>query len=182
MGKQKDKARKRAKTLHKAIACVVPANHIKAERAKAVLAPYQDAMVFFIHYMNRQLLMGKDIVSHISLKPADLQTPLSARYVQEAYTQARPAFISYLGWLTRKVRRLITESSLNDDTKTLLYRLNHQKAWYKKTIDLNWDVTPDGELLVPMGKAPQKGNMCISKAVNAEELWLMRRLVKRAKQ
>lgn len=182
MGKKKGKVQKRAKTLHKAIACIVPANHIKVERAKAVLAPYQDAMVFFIHYMNRQLLMGNDVVSHTSLKPADLQTPLSARYVQEAYTQAHSAFVSYLGWLTRKVRGLITDSSLNDGMKTLFYRLNHQKAWYKKTLELDWDATPDGELLVPMGKTPQKGNTRISKAVNAEELWLMRRLVKRAKQ
>jgi len=51
MGKQKVKAKQRAKTLHKAIACVVPANHVKVERARAVLAPYQDAMTFFIHYM-----------------------------------------------------------------------------------------------------------------------------------
>lgn len=182
MGKQKAKAQKRAKTLHKALACVVPANHIKVERAKAVLAPYQDAMVFFIHHMNRQLLMGEYIVPHTSLKPADLKTPMNARYVQEAYTQAHSAFTSYLGWLTRKVRGLITDSPLDDGTKTLFYRLNHQKAWYKKTVELEWDVTPNGELLVPIGKTPQKGNMRISKAVDAEELWLMRRLVKRAKQ
>ena len=90
------------------------------ERAKAVLMPYQNAMTFFIHHMNQQLLMGEDIVNHTSLKPADLQSPLSARYVQEAYTQANAAFTSYLGWLTRKVRGLITGSSLDDDTKTLL--------------------------------------------------------------
>ena len=97
MGKQKAKAKKRAKTLHKAIVCATPANHIKAERAKAVLAPYQDAMIFFIHHMNKQLLEGQEIVNHTSLKPADLQSPLSARYVQEAYTQANAAFTSYLG-------------------------------------------------------------------------------------
>ena len=94
MGKQKVKAKQRAKTLHKAIACVVPATHVKVERARAVLAPYQNAMTFFIHHMNQQLLMGEDIVSHTRLKPADLQTTLSARYVQEAYTQANAAFIS----------------------------------------------------------------------------------------
>ena len=59
--------------------------------------PYQNAMTFFIHHMNQQRLMGEDIVSHTSLKPADLQSPLSARYVQEAYTQAHAAFTSYLG-------------------------------------------------------------------------------------
>lgn len=182
MGKQKAKAKKRAKTLHKAIACVVPANHIKLERAKAVLAPYQKAMTFFIHHMNQQLLMGEDIVSHTSLKPADLQTPLSARYVQEAYTQSNAAFTSYLGWLTRKVRGLITDSSLNDDTKTLFYRLNIQQKWYKKTVDLDWDVTPDSELLVPISKTPQKGNIRISKAVDFKDLWLLRRMVKKAKQ
>lgn len=182
MKKQKAKAKKRAKTLHKAIACVVPANHVKAERAKAVLAPYQNAMTFFIHHMNQQLLMGENIVSHTSLKPADLQTPLSARYVQEAYTQANAAFTSYLGWLTRKVRGLITDSSLGDDTKTLFYRLNSQQKWYKKTVELDWDVTPDGERLVPIGKTPQKGNIRISKAVDPKDLWLLRRMVKKAKQ
>ena len=64
MVKQKAKAKKRAKTLHKAIVCATPANHIKAERAKTVLVPYQNAMTFFIHHMNQQLLMGQDIVSH----------------------------------------------------------------------------------------------------------------------
>ena len=182
MRKQKAKAKKRAKTLHKAIACVVPANHVKAERAKAVLSPYQDAMTFFIHHMNQQLLMGENIVPHTSLKPADLQTPLSARYVQEAYTQANASFTSYLGWLTRKVRGLITGSSLDDDTKTLFYRLNAQQKWYKKTVELDWDITTDNELLVPMGKTPQNDNIRISKAVASKDLWLLRRMVKKAKQ
>ena len=182
MRKQKAKAKNRAKTLHKAIACVVPANHIKAERAKAVLLPYQDAMVFFIHHMNQQLLEGQEIVNHTSLKPADLRSPLSARYVQEAYIQANAAFTSYLGWLTRKVRGLITGSSLDDATKTLFYRLNAQQKWYKKTVALDWDITPDNELLVPVGKIPQKGNSRISKAVASKDLWLLRRMVKKAKQ
>ena len=182
MKKQKAKAKKRAKTLHKAIVCVIPANHVKAERAKAVLAPYQDAMVFFIHHMNQQLLMGENIVSHTNLKPADLRTPLSARYVQEAYTQANASFTSYLGWLTRKVRGLITNSSLDDDTKTLFYRLNAQQKWYKKTVELVWDITTDNELLVPMGKTPQNDNIRISKAVASKDLWLLRRMVKKAKQ
>ena len=182
MGKQKVKAKQRAKTLHKAIACVVPATHVKVERARAVLAPYQNAMTFFIHHMNQQLLMGEDIVSHTRLKPADLQTTLSARYVQEAYTQANAAFTSYLGWLTRKVRGLITNSSLDENTKTLFYRLNAQQKWYKKTAELDWDITPDGEMLIPVGKAPQKGNVRISKAVCSEDLWLLRRLVKKARQ
>ena len=169
MRKQKAKAKNRAKTLHKAIACVVPANHIKAERAKAVLLPYQDAMVFFIHHMNQQLLEGQEIVNHTSLKPADLRSPLSARYVQEAYIQANAAFTSYLGWLTRKVRGLITGSSLDDATKTLFYRLNAQQKWYKKTVALDWDITPDNELLVPVGKMPQKDNMRISKAVASKD-------------
>ena len=182
MKKQKAKAKKRAKTLHKTIACVVPANHVKVERAKAVLAPYQNAMVFFIHHMNQQLLMGENIVSHTRLKPADLQTHLSARYVQEAYTQANASFTSYLGWLTRKVRGLITNSSLDDDTKTLFYRLNAQQKWYKKTVELEWDVTPDDELLVPIGKTPKNGNMRISKVVDSKDLWLVRRMVKKAKQ
>ena len=182
MRKQKAKAKKRAKTLHKAIACSVPANHVKAERAKAVLVPYQNAMTFFIHHMNQQLLLGENIVSHTSLKPADLRSPLSTRYVQEAYTQANATFTSYLGWLTRKVRGLITNSTLDDDTKTLFYRLNAQQKWYKKTVELDWDITPDDERLVPIGKTPQKGNIRISKAVDAKDLWLLRRLVKRAKQ
>ena len=152
------------------------------ERAKAVLVPYQNAMTFFIHHMNQQLLMGEDIVNHTSLKPADLQSPLSARYVQEAYTQANAAFASYLGWLSRKVRGLITDSSIDDDTKTLFYRLNAQQKWYKKTVELNWDVTPDGERLVPIGKTHQKGNIRISKAVDSKDLWLLRRMIKRAKQ
>lgn len=182
MRKQKVKAKKRSKTLHKAIACVVPANHVKVERAKAVLTHYQDAMTFFIHHMNQQLLMGEKIVSHTSLKPADLRSPLSARYVQEAYTQANATFTSYLGWLTRKVRGLITGSSLDDDTKTLFYRLNAQQKWYKKTVTLDWDITPDNELLVPIGKNPQNDNMRISKAVDSKDLWLLRRMVKKAKQ
>lgn len=182
MKKQKAKIKHRAKTLHKAIVCATPANKSKRNRARAVLAPYQDAMVFFTHYMNQQLLTGEDISSYTSLKPDDLRTPLSARYVQEAYTQANAAFTSYLGWLTRKVRGLVTDSSLDDNTKTLFYRLNAQQKWYKKTVELDWDVTPDGELLVPIGKNPQKDNVRISKAVDSSDLWLLRRLVKRAKQ
>ena len=182
MGKQKAKAKKRAKTLHKVIVCATPANHIKVERAKAVLVPYQNAMTFFIHHMNKQLLEGHEIGRYTSLKPADLQSPLSTRYVQEAYTQANAAFTSYLGWLSRKVRGLITGSSLDDDTKTLFYRLNAQQKWYKKTVELDWDITPDGERLVPVGKTPQMGNIRMSKSVDSKDLWLLRRMVKKAKQ
>lgn len=182
MKKQKAKAKRRTKTLHKAIVCTTPSNQVKNDRAKTILAPYQDAMVFFIHHMNRQLLEGQEIVNHTSLKPVDLHSPLSARYIQEAYTQAHAAFMSYLGWLSRKVRGLITGSSLDDETKTIFYRLNHQKAWYKKIYTLDWDILEDEELLVPISKNPQKGFTRISKDVEPEQLWLLRKMVKKAKQ
>ena len=47
---------------------------------------------------------------------------------------------------------------------------------------MDWDITPDGERLVPVGKTPQKGNIRISKAVDSKDLWLLRRMVKKAKQ
>lgn len=174
--------KKRSKALHKTIACKVPANTDKLVRSNAVLAPYQHAMTFFIHYMTQQLLTGEDVVSHTSLKPADLNSPLSARYVQEAYTQANSSFTSYTGWLVRKVRGLITHSNLDEQTKTLFYRINAQQNWYKKTLSLDWDVTINGELLVPVGKKGHPNYKRISKPVEPEQLRLLRRLVKKAKQ
>ena len=175
------KCSKRSKTLHKTIRCIVPANKAKINKALAILKPYQEAMVFFTHHLDKQLILGHLIGSYTNLKPDDLGSPLSARFIQEAFRQSHDAFTSYLGWLSRKVRGLITCSSLDDETKTILYRINAQQKWYAPTLDLDWDVTPDGEKYVPSSKNPARGTTRHTLSVSSDVLWLMRRLVKKAK-
>ena len=163
--------------MHKTIKCVVPANHGKYQQVISLLPPFRQAMSNLIVKMDQTLLSGEQLSPFSPYKPDDLNSGLSARQLQTAYAQAKGSFDSWTTLLQNVVRSLITNSSLDEHTKIVLYRINSRKDWYKKYIELPW-VERDNVLIPCSSKT--KDNQLI--AVSSEHLILIRALVKRAKK
>jgi putative transposase len=103
-----------------------------------------------------------------------LDTPLSARYVQNLYCMVYEAVSSWEALLQDAVRKTITDSALPDETKTVLYRLNSSKQWYAPTPVLAWAVTPTGEIVTPS----KNDSTIMHLPVDVDDLRLLRTIVK----
>jgi len=163
--------------MHKAIKCVVPANHAKYQQVKSLLPPFRKTLSALIVNMDRTLLSGEQSSPFSPYKPEDIKSSLSARQLQTAYAQAKGSFDSWTAWLQNEVRSLITNSSLDEHTKIVLYRINKRKEWHKKYIELPWIEKDD--VLIPCSPKT-KGSELI--AVDNEHLILIRSIVKHAKK
>jgi putative transposase len=102
---------------------------------------------------------------------------LSSRQLQTAYSQAKGSFESWLTHIQNEVRSFITYSSLDDHTKTILYRINARKEWYNKKLSLPWLKSKDGLVL-----CSKRNKNHIMKEVSDEHMKLIRALVKQAKK
>ena len=108
-----------------------------------------------------------------------VQTPLSARYVQTCYNQVLGTYSSWLTKLEDMVRSILVSSSIVDDHfLATCYRINKLHLWYHSSVDLNWHQTKDGDLLVP--SKTHKANVTLP--VSSDILFLMRKLIKRARK
>lgn len=163
--------------MYKAIKCVVPVNKMKYQQAKALLKPFRETLSILIAKMDRIFLSGETISTFSPYKPSDLNSKLSARQLQTAYAQAKGAFDSWTALLQIEVRSLISNSSLDDHSKIVLYRINARQGWHKKQMTLPW-IEKDGKL-IPCKKI-DKGHIMVD--VSAEHLSLARTIVKRAKK
>lgn len=163
--------------LYKTIPCVVPANVNKIDQVKQLLSEYQTVMPRMINRMATDLTVGYQIGSFTKLKPADLGSKASARHVQTAYSQAYESFSSWQAIIQSKVRHVITQSSLSDKQKYILYRINKRKAWYSRDLSLPWQ-TIDGEL-VACSENVKDATMI---PVDKENLFLIRRIIKKVRQ
>jgi len=168
---------KRSCDMHKAIKCVVPANHAKYQQVKSLLTPFRKTLSALIVKMDHTLLSGEQPSSFSPYKPEDVKSSLSARQLQTAYAQAKGSFDSWTTWLQNEVRSLITNSSLDDQTKIVLYRINKRKEWYKKYIDLPW--LEKDNMLIPCSLKTKNSKLI---AVDNEHLILIRAIVKHAKK
>jgi putative transposase len=163
--------------MHKAIKCVVPANNAKYQQVKSLLHPFRETLSALIVKMDRILLSGEQVSPFSPYKPEDLDSSLSARQVQTAYAQAKGSFDSWTTWLQNEVRSLITNSSLEEHTKIVLYRINVRKEWHKKYIELSW--CEKDNVLIPCSPKTKNSKLI---AVDNEHLILIRAIVKRAKK
>ena len=108
-----------------------------------------------------------------------IQAQLSARYVQTCYNQTLEIHTSWLTKLEDMVRSLLVGSSLEDEfTLITCYRINKLHLWYHSSVELNWHQTKDGDLLVP--SKTHKANVTLP--VSSDILFLMRKLIKRARK
>ena len=163
--------------MHKAIKCVVPANNAKYQQVKSLLHPFRETLSALIVKMDQTLLSGEQVSAFSPYKPEDLKSILSARQVQTAYAQAKGSFDSWTTWLQNEVRSLITNSTLEEHTKIVLYRINKRKEWHKKYIELSW--CEKDNVLIPCSSKAKNSKLI---AVDNEHLVLIRAIVKRAKK
>ena len=113
------------------------------------------------------------------IKTYAVQTPLSARYVQTCYKQTLETYSSWLTSLEDKVRAILVGSPIVDDHfLATCYRINKLHLWHHSSVDLKWHQTDDGDLLVP--SKTHKANVTLP--VSSDILFLMRKLIKRARK
>lgn len=168
---------KQNKHLYKTIPCVVPANANKIKQVKQLLTEYQIVMPRLINYMSTELIKGNQIGSFTKLKPEDVNSSISARHIQTAYSQTYEIFTSWEAIIQSKIRYIITMSSISDERKYILYRINNWKAWYYKDLKLSWK-NVDGELVACSSKV--KNSIIIP--VDKNDLFLMRKIIKKVRQ
>jgi putative transposase len=135
--------------MHAAVRRTTTANAGKIADVRALFPAYRRALTTTTRAMTRDTQQGKDVPSWPSVKPADVGSPLSARHYKSVWNMAHSAQASWLSKVQGEVRQTITSSSLQDDTKTVLYRVNARQAWFATTLELPWDVARDGGLVVP---------------------------------
>jgi putative transposase len=86
------------------------------------------------------------------------------------------------GWqesLVGRVRELITGSTLPEQRKTVLYRINARKAWWRKDLSLAWTVDPaTGELVPCTQKQARTDPDALWLSVDADDFAMARRLAK----
>ena len=163
--------------MFKAIKCVVPANETKFNQAKALLKPFRKTLSSLVTEMDKIILAGGRLTSFTSLKPTDINSSLSSRQLQTAYSQAKGSFESWLTHIQNEVRSFITYSALDEHTKTIFYRINARKEWYSKKLSLPWLKTKEG--LVPCSKS-SKNHVMVE--VSEEHMKLIRAMAKQAKK
>lgn len=162
---------------YRAIKCVIPANQTKVKAVSHLISEYSKTMHSCLIYMDETMQKnGEKPAIHSHLKPNDIGSKLSARYVQTAYSQARGVYISWLAKLTNKIRSLITCSSIEGIEKTILYRINARHMWYVQKASLDWKIA-DGIMVVPSPEDKVK-----SIIVPDNLMKLSRRLMKRARK
>jgi putative transposase len=156
-----------------------PANKGKINRIRDLIHEYQHGLTILVAVMDRNLTRNAALPGKYTNSRAILH--LSARQTQSCYAQARESYASWLCSLQKTVKLIITLSTLDAHTRDVLYRLNYRMAWYAKTYELDWIVTSDGALIHPTTVERRDGKTMML-PVSSEHLWLMRRIVKRARR
>lgn len=155
------------------------ANRAKDQAARALFPPYRAELQRDVSIMRRVLEETSSEPSKYLPSTIPSITPLSERYRQCAWAQARPAWLSYLAQIENIVRKIIRDSpSLTDHERSTLFRVNKRHAWYASSLTLDWSLDEKGEYCYPRKSDPHK----ISVPVDQDLLFLARRLVKHARK
>lgn len=163
--------------MHSAIRHRTTANAGKVAGVRALFPAYRQALTATMQVMVRDTQQGRDVPSWPSLKPADVKSLLSGRHYKSVWNMTYAARASWLAKVQDEVRKTITGSALDEDTKTTLYRVNARQGWYAKELELPWDVTSDEVLTVPV-KGAKVPAVRVILPVAAEHRFLLRRIVK----
>ena len=159
------------------------ANEGKLALVRELLVPWRSALGGMQQQLTRAMLNGAPLAKRMSTKTEDLEfgTELSARQVKSVYNQTFAALESWQKLLQASVRELITGSTLDNETKTILYRVNKRSGWYNKTLSLPVLVNKTtGEVKHGESK-PGKGWTKDELEVPPELLKLLRHMLKRAR-
>lgn len=160
------------------------ANKVKLEQVREMLLPWRSALGSMQVQLMRAMLEGEPLSKRMSTKATDLSftTILSARQVKSVYNQIFAALESWHKLLQNSVRELITGSTLDSETKTILYRVNKRSGWYAKSLFLPILVDEvTGEISHnTAGKLP-KGWVKEELEVSPVLLKLLRHMVKQAR-
>ena len=163
--------------MHCAVRHRTTANAGKVADMRALFPAYRQALAATMRVIVQDTQQGRDVPSWPSLKPADVQSPLSGRHYKSVWNMAYAARASWLTKVRDEVRKVITGSSLDEDTKTALYRVNARQGWYAKEFELPWEATVDGVLTVPV-KGAKVPAVHVMLPVAGEHMFLLRRIVK----
>ena len=124
------------------------ANASKLKLIHDMLTLFQRTMSSMIEHLDSSYQQGIELPKYCPWKPAELDSKLSSRQFQTAYSQVIGQLKSYYSILENDIRDMITYSSINEQTRTELYRINNRHAWYSRSLMLDWDVDPvTGELM-----------------------------------
>ncbi len=159
-------------------------NQGKANDLAPLFDAYRAVLPAVIATMRTDLLRGNPVSSWPTVKPADFASPLSGRHFKSVWNMAYAAFDAWRATLKDTVRATITGSSLDEDTRTVLYRVNRAGAWHVPGLHLDWQVTDTGELVVPPPKNKRKefeAATIVSLPVDPQTMFLARHIVAHAR-
>ena len=137
---------------------VYQANQAKLHQVAAVLPVYQELCGSIQAYQWQRFLSGMGTWNMASTK--HIPTNLIERYKRPAQNQVVAGLDSWIAKSQDVFRGIVTKSSLPQEVKHDLYRINKAKAWYKKEWWLLTIVTyPDGgtaEYFMPVEQSTLK--------------------------
>jgi putative transposase len=110
------------------------ANKDKLTRIAAVLPEYQATMRRMQGWQMRRFYNGEGFWDRADCKA--IPSLLSARYKYSCRSQVVAGLRSWQELCKEQFRHHVTESSLDEQTKIQLYRVNARAAWYQKSVEL----------------------------------------------
>ncbi len=110
------------------------ANETKLALIAAVLPEYQATARRMQRWQLRRFYDGEGFWDRANCK--GIPSQLSARYKNSCRNQVVGGLVSWRGRCKEEFRKLVTQSSLDRQTKVQLYRINTRAAWYQKSVVL----------------------------------------------
>lgn len=110
------------------------ANKDKLALIAAVLPEYQATMRQMQGWQMRRFYNGDGFWDRANCK--DIPSQLSARYKNSCRNQVVGGLLSWQELCKEHFRHHVTKSSLDEQTKIQLYRVNAMAAWYQKSVEL----------------------------------------------
>ena len=171
----------------------VIANQHKVDELLALFPAFQGAFGGWCALVHRELLGGMPLQRYgrsIKTVAAPFSNGLSTRQLNTTYSMVNDAVLSWQALMQDRVRKLIKGSMLPEERQTVLYRVNANKAWWAKELELDWVQGTNGELSEPTvkvkAKAKAKAKECpgqvVQRLVSDEDLFLARALAKQAQK
>ena len=127
-------------------------------------------------YWRRQLLQGATLPKYVALPDRTALSGLSARQMKSVGNMARAQLASWLTLLEARVRRIVSDSSLDDETKLVVRCINKRHAWWAPALQLAWKADGQGVLQPCSPKAKE----AVLLSVDPRHLKMARRLAKAA--
>jgi putative transposase len=158
-----------------------PANSGKAQALVGLFPAFGEALGGLGSVTRREVLNGESLSGWrvMSKDSLPFPHPLSARQMKSVQNMTYAAVSGWQESLVGRVRELITGSTLPEQRKTVLYRINAGKAWWCKDLSLAWTVDPaTGELVPCTHKQARTDPDALWLSVDADDLAMARRLAK----